>query len=49
MALKALPQFPAILDRRGTRQTSFEGKVDTLRNVLFPPTPAADLDDILGT
>ncbi len=49
MAPKALPQFPAILDQRGVRQTSFEGKVDALRSVLFPPTPAADLEDIPGT
>ena len=49
MIPKALPQFPVILDQRGTRQTSFEGKVNALRSVLFPPTPAADLDDILDT
>ena len=31
------------------KQSSFKGKVDALRSVLFPPTPAADLEDIPGT
>ena len=46
---RGLPQFPAIKDDKGERQSSFEGKVEALRRVLFPSTPAADLEDIAGS
>ena len=48
-APKELPQFPAIKDGRGGKARDFEGKVRALRQVLFPPPPEADLDDIQGT
>ena len=46
MRPKELPQFPAIKNSNGDKVTDFEGKVEALRRVLFPPPPPADLADM---
>ncbi len=46
---RPLPKFPPLKKHNEGPATTFEEKVETLRETFFPPPPQADLADIPGT
>jgi exonuclease III len=49
MLPREVPKFPALKTRTGQKTQTFEGKVETLRRVFFPPPTPANLTNIEGT